>query len=87
MKDRQPNPNYRPPASVHIPEQASVPPMPKVERPQPSALITITVAEYHFLTKAATLLEAIMHAPMHDRHALVEAAQKTLALPEAGAEE
>lgn len=52
-----------------------------------SETITISVAEYHFLTKAATLLEAIMHAPMHDRHALIEAAQKTIAFSEAGADQ
>lgn len=57
------------------------------EPEQATKYITITVAEYHFLTKATTLLEAIMHAPMHDRHALIEAAQKTIAFSEAGAAE
>lgn len=77
-----------PPASVHIPEQASVPPMPPVKAPAKGAdeYITISVAEYHFLTKSATLLETIMNCQSYHRDGLVEAARKILAI-EAGADQ
>lgn len=82
MSEKQPNPNLRVPAGVHVPELASVP-----EIPKPSKLITITVAEYHLLLKSYTLLEAIMFAEIYDRSAFIEAAKKALAFSEAGAEE
>lgn len=85
MKEKNPNPNFRPPASVHIPEQA------RVEIPKPSQLITITVAEYHFLTKAATLLEVILADRTYGHENVVEAVRNTVEemqrMAEAGAEE
>lgn len=82
-ENRQPNPNYRPPASVHIPEC--------VEIPQPSRLITITVAEYHFLTKAATHLEVILADKTYGHENVVEAVRNAVEdmkrMAEAGAEE
>lgn len=83
MKEKNPNPNYRPPASVHIPE--------RVEIPKPSALITITVAEYHFLTKAATLLEVILADKSYGHENVVECVRNTVEemqrMAEAGAEQ
>lgn len=53
--------------------------------------ITISVAEYHFLTKAATLLEAVMECEGYHRDGTVRAARKILQdmkrQAEAGAEE
>jgi hypothetical protein len=86
MNDRQPKPNFTPPASVHIPERAVFP-----EIPKPDALITITVAEYHCLTKAATMLEVILadKSYTHDHvvAAVRNAMQDMVQLAEAGAEE
>lgn len=39
--------------------------------------ITISVAEYHFLTKAATMLEVMMNADPYNREVLM-ALQKTI---------
>ena len=56
-----------------------------------SEYITISVAEYHFLTKVATILETIMNCQSYHRDGLVEAARKILQdmkrPAEAGAEE
>lgn len=56
-----------------------------------SETITISVAEYHFLTKAATLLEAVMECEGYHRDGTVRAARKILqdmkCPAEAGAEE
>lgn len=61
------------------------------EIPQPSQLITITVAEYHFLTKAATLLETVLNAPQFNPVPVVDAVRNTVKemqrMAEAGAEE
>lgn len=43
-----------------------------------SDTITISVAEYHFLTKTATLLEAIMSAKSYNVEAVVEAVRTVL---------
>lgn len=43
-----------------------------------SEYITISVAEYHFLTKAATLLEAVMECEGYHRDGTVLAARKIL---------
>jgi len=63
----------------------------EIEFPKPDALITITVAEYHCLTKAATLLEAIVNDQTYDHAAVVKAVKTTIAAmrnaAEAGAEE
>jgi hypothetical protein len=63
----------------------------QVEYPKPDALITITVAEYHCLTKAATLLEVIVNDGTYDHAAVVKAVKTTIAAmrnaAEAGAEE
>jgi hypothetical protein len=40
--------------------------------------ITITVAEYHFLTKAATLLEAAIQAESYQRDGALNAAERVL---------
>ena len=40
--------------------------------------ITITVAEYHFLTKAATLLEAILNAEDYSQPHVVKAVKNTV---------
>ncbi len=93
--DKQPNPNYIPPASAgyETPEFSGVP-MPPIKTAQPvaaSEYITISVAEYHFLTKAATLLEAVMECEGYHRDGTVRAARKILQdmkrQAEAGAEE
>jgi hypothetical protein len=85
-ENRQPNPNYRPPASMHVSERTYTP-----EVPKPDALITITVAEYHLLTKAATLLEAILAADVYNPKPVVDAVRDTIKemqrMAEAGAEE
>ena len=68
--------------------------MTKAPKPAPaeraSEYITISVAEYHFLTKAATILETIMQCQSYYRDGLVEAARKILQdmkrTTEAGAE-
>ena len=41
--------------------------------------ITITVAEYHFLTKAAAMLEVIVSDQAYDHNAVVEAVKNTVA--------
>jgi hypothetical protein len=43
-----------------------------------SDTITISVAEYYFLTKTATLLEAIMSAKSYNVEAVVEAVRTVL---------
>ena len=43
-----------------------------------SETITISVAEYHFLTKAATLLEAVIQAESYQRDGVVNAAERVL---------
>ena len=43
-----------------------------------SETITISVAEYHFLTKAATLLEAILSAGEYNPKPVVDAVRKTM---------
>jgi hypothetical protein len=43
-----------------------------------SEYITISVAEYHCLTKAATLLEMIFNCDSYHRDGLVTAARKTI---------
>lgn len=72
MPALSPNPDYVPPASVHVPERR-IPAAPK-----PSELITISVAEYHFLTKAATLLEAILNAEDYSQPHVVKAVKNTV---------
>ena len=56
-----------------------------------SEYITISVAEYHFLTKAATLLEAILSAEVYNPKPVVDAVRKAVEemkrTAEAGAEE
>lgn len=53
-----------------------------------SEYITISVAEYHFLTKTATLLEAIMAADPYNPKPVVDAVRKALQeMTEAGAAE
>lgn len=56
-----------------------------------SETITISVAEYHCLTKAATLLEVILADKTYGHSDVVEAVRKTIqdmqAAAEAGAEE
>lgn len=91
MTNKQPNPNYIPPASTgcKTPEYRR---MTEAPEPKPaeraSEYITISVAEYHFLTKAATLLEGIMHLPVYaDLRIHIEAARKCIYFSEAGAEE
>jgi len=53
--------------------------------------ITITVAEYHFLTKAAAILEVICNDQTYDHTNVVNAAKETVEAmkrpAEAGAEE
>lgn len=73
-KDKQPNPNFIPPASVRIPEQPAIPPVPL----RASEYITISVAEYHFLTKCATWLEIIINCQSIHYSGLVEAIRKNL---------
>lgn len=64
MSEKQPNPNFTPPASVgcETPEYRRMTPPPA---PKPAAAadeyITISVAEYHYLTKAATMLEIMVN--------------------------
>lgn len=68
--------------------------MTKAPEPRPteraSEYITISVSEYHFLTKAATILETVMHCQSYHRDGLVQAARKILQdmkrTAEAGAE-
>lgn len=56
-----------------------------------SETITISVAEYHFLTKAATLLETILNAKSYHVEAVVDSVRATIdsmtGQAEAGAEE
>ena len=56
--------------------------MAKAPEPRPaeraSEYITISVAEYHFLTKAATLLEAILNADKWNPAPVVTAARSTI---------
>lgn len=40
--------------------------------------ITISVAEYHFLTKAATLLEAILNAEDYSQPHVIKAVKNTV---------
>lgn len=44
---------------------------------QATQYITISVAEYHYLTKAAALLEVVVNDPTYDNKAL-EAVQATV---------
>lgn len=85
MPPPNPNPDYVPPASVHVPERR-IPAAPK-----PSELITISVAEYHFLTKTATMLETILNAKSYHVEAVVDSVRATIdsmtGQAEAGAEE
>lgn len=53
------------------------PPVP-VPAERASEYLTISVAEYHFLTKAATLLEVVLNADWLNREHVVEAARKTV---------
>lgn len=85
MPAPNPNPDYVPPASVHVPER-------RIPAQKPiSETITISVAEYHFLTKAATLLEAILNAEDYSQPHVVKAVKNTVEemkrTAEAGAEE
>lgn len=53
--------------------------------------ITISVAEYHFLTKAAAMLEVVCNDDSYDRSAVVNAVKATIEAmkrpAEAGAEQ
>lgn len=71
----------------YMPEEYSKKPV-TPENPENGAdkHITISVAEYHYLTKAATLLEVVMYCESYHRDVLVDAARKILTI-EAGAEE
>lgn len=51
-----------------------------------SQYITITVAEYVFLTKAATMLEVIVNDKSYAHHATVEAVKATVKEMQGGAE-
>lgn len=78
---KNPNPNYTPPASVgcETPEYRRMtppPPMPQADRA--SEYITISVAEYHFLTKLSTLLEAVLSADEYNPKPVVDAVRKTV---------
>ena len=44
-----------------------------------SETITIPVAEYHFLTKAATLLEAVLADKSYDHKVIVDAVRAVVA--------
>ena len=46
--------------------------------PGPSEYISISVAEYHFLTKTATLLETILSADEYNPKPVVDAVRKTV---------
>lgn len=46
--------------------------------PGPSEYIAISVAEYHFLTKAATMLETILNAEQYNPKPTVDAVRKTV---------
>jgi hypothetical protein len=95
MKEPQkPNPNYAPPASVgcETPEYRRMTPPPAPKPAQGATeYITISVAEYHFLTKTATLLEAILNAEDYSQPHVVKAVKNTVEemkrTAEAGAEE
>lgn len=51
----------------------------RIPAPKPiSETITISVAEYHFLTKAATLLEAILNAEDYSQPHVVKAVKNTV---------
>lgn len=52
--------------------------------------ITITVAEYHFLLKAATMLEVVVNDPTYNHEAVAavkETLEQMLPGPEAGADQ
>ena len=49
--------------------------------------ITITVAEYHFLTKMAAMLEVITNDQTYDHTTVVNAAKAAIESMTAGAEE
>lgn len=68
-------------------EQKKVPPMPETKRnprlPEPkragaSEYITISVAEYHCLTKAATMLELLMKARPYERDTITRVIEAAL---------
>lgn len=65
-----------------------IPKLGPVELTGASEYITISVAEYHFLTKLATLLEAVLSADKYNPKPVVDAVRKTVEeMTEAGAEE
>lgn len=53
----------------------------------PDQIITITVAEYHCLTKAAALLEAVLNAKTYHLEAVVDSVRTTINSMELRAEE
>lgn len=88
-KTKNPNPNYIPPASVHVPER-------RIPAQKPiSETITISVAEYHWLTKAAAMLEVVLADKSYNHENVVAAVRNAMAdmveiamrPAEAGAEE
>lgn len=50
----------------------------EIEFPKPDKLITITVAEYHCLTKAAAMLEVIINDQTYDHTNTVNAVKATV---------
>lgn len=75
---KNPNPNYVPPATVS-PEFRRMTEAPELKRAQgASEYITISVAEYHCLTKAATLLEVILADTAHHYTGTVAAVRHTV---------
>lgn len=91
---KNPNPNYVPPATVGC-ETPEFRRMTKAPAPKPTKsateYITISVAEYHCLTKAAAMLEVICNDTTYDHTTVVNAVKETVIAmrrtAEAGAEE
>lgn len=74
MKISQMNQGYGP----HVPEQAGMPPV-KILAKAADEYITISVAEYHWLTKAAAMLEVIMADKTYCHDNVVAAVRNAMA--------